>query len=322
MRPRFPEGTGSVWGPATPGRRRGSSLEVIVDRTGSAALARARTHVVGLPDGRVTTVWDVPGPAGAPTLVLLHGVTLTARLNWGGVIEALSGSYRVLLHDLRGHGDGAPAHPFRLEACADDVAAIAGQLGLSEVVPVGYSMGGLVAQLVWRRHPSLVSGLVLCSTTRNTSGALWEQSAAMAMPGMLTAAALLSPMYSLGADVVGTALLDHDTDPHDRRWAQSEMRRTSLVDALAAMNAVCEFSSHSWVGSVDVPTAVLITRHDRVVPPRRQWKLANAVPGSTVFEIDGGHDVFLTSPGRFGTALDAACSTVCGRVAPASALGA
>jgi 3-oxoadipate enol-lactonase len=293
-----------------------------VDPTDSVALGRARTHVVDLPDGRVTTVRDIPGPAGAATLVLLHGVTLTGRLNWGGVLDRLSGSYRVLLHDLRGHGDGAPAQPFRLEACADDVAAIAGQLGLSEIVAVGYSMGGLVAQLLWRRHPSLVSGLVLCSTTRNASGALWEQSAAMAMPGVMTAAALLPPVFAMGADTVGSALLDHDTDPRDRTWALSEMRRTSLVDALSAIKAVCDFSSHSWIGSVNVPTAVLITRHDRVVPPRRQWKLANAVPGSTAFEIDGGHDVFLTDPRRFGTALEAACATVCARVRPASALGA
>jgi len=300
----------------------GFFLEVNVDRTGSTALACARTHAVELPGGRVTTVWDVPGPVGAPTLVLLHGVTLTARLNWGGVVDQLSRSYRVLLHDLRGHGGGAPAHPFRLETCADDVAAIARRLRLAEVIPVGYSMGGLVAQLTWRRHPSLVSGLVLCSTTRNTSGAPWEQSAAMAMPGILTAAALLRPVYALGADLLGSALLDHDTNPRDRWWALSEMRRTSLVDALAAIHAVCEFSSHSWIGSVDVPTAVLITRHDRVVAPGRQWKLANAVPASTVLELDGGHDVFLNSPRRFAAALDAACAAVCTAVRPVSALGA
>jgi 3-oxoadipate enol-lactonase len=38
------------------------------------------------------------------------------------------------------------------------------------------------------------------------------------------------------------------------------MRRISLVDALAAMQAVCEPSSHTWIGSVDVPTAVLVLR--------------------------------------------------------------
>jgi 3-oxoadipate enol-lactonase len=293
-----------------------------VDRTSPTAFACARAHVVYLPGRGRTVVREVPGPPGAPVLVLLHGVTLTAALNWAGVLEQLGRRYRVLLFDQRGHGEGLPAHPFRLEDCADDVAAIAAHFGVPRVVAVGYSMGGLVAQLLWRRHPDLVAGLVLCSTTRNASGALWEQSAALAMPGLLTAAAWLPPMYAMRADMVGSALLDHDTDPLDRRWALSQMRRTSLVDALAAMRAVCEFSSHAWIGGVDVPTAVLVTRHDLVVPAHRQWKLARAVPGSTVIELDGGHDVFLTSPGQFGAALDSACSAVCSAQGSASALGA
>ena len=241
-------------------------------------------------------------------LVLLHGVTLTAALNWRGVVDRLSRRYRVLLLDQRGHGSGLPARPFRLEDCADDVAAVAHQLGVTQVIPIGYSMGGLVAQLVWRRHPGLVGGLVLCSTTRNASGSPWEQSATLAMPGLLTAASWLPLTRMMRADVVGSALLDHDTDPQDRRWAMSEMRRTSLVDALTAMQAVCEFSSHTWIASVDVPTTIIVTRHDRVVPARRQWKLARAMPGSTVIELDGGHDVFLTCPDRFATALEAGCA--------------
>jgi homoserine acetyltransferase len=77
------------------------------------------------------------------------------------------------------------------------------------------------------------------------------------------------------------------------------------------MQAAAEFSSHSWIGSVDVPTAVVVTRHDRIVPPRRQWKLARALPKATVVELDGGHDAFLHSPARFGAAVESACATVC-----------
>jgi 3-oxoadipate enol-lactonase len=294
-----------------------------VDASSPTMLRDARTHLLDLPGRGRAVVWDIPGPPGAPVLVLLHGVTLTAALNWSGVLDELTGHYRVLLLDQRGHGCGLPARPFRLEDCADDVAAVAEQLGLPQVVAVGYSMGGLVAQLLWRRHPELVSGLVLCATTRNTSGSPWEQSAALAMPGLITAANWMPAVRAVRADVIGSALLDHDTDPSDRRWALSEMRRTAMVDALAAMRAVCDFTSHAWIGSVDVPTAVLVTREDRVVPVHRQLKLARAIEGSLVIELDGGHDVFLESPGRFGAALRAACAAVCsGPKATIRALGA
>lgn len=278
------------------------------------ALPGAARRCLELPGRGRTVVWDVAGPPGAPTLLLLHGATLTAALNWSGILPTLSRSYRVLLLDQRGHGDGISTGTFRLEDCADDAAAVAGELGVDRLVAVGYSMGGLVAQLMWRRHPSLVAGLVLCSTARNVSGGAWEQSASLMMPSLVTAAMWMPAAGAMRADLVGSALLDTECNPEQRQRALSEMRRTSLADALAAMQAVGEFTSHSWIASVDVPTAVVVTRHDRVVPPRRQWKLAQALPDATVVEIDGGHDVFLHSPARFAAAVESACAAVCSDV--------
>jgi 3-oxoadipate enol-lactonase len=283
-------------------------MEVSVDRERAPVLPPAT--ILDLPGRGRAVVHDIPGPSDAPALVLLHGAALTARLNWAGVVDTLRRSHRLVLWDLRRHGDGLRTGAFRLEDCADDVAAIARALDLPRVTPVGYSMGGLVAQLVWRRHPELVSGLVLCATSRNVTGGPWEQSASLFMPGLTAAAMWLPAAGLLRADVIGSGLLDTDCDPRDRRWALAEMRRTALGDALAAMQAVCQFSSHAWIGSVDVPSAVVVTEHDRVVPARRQVKLARAIPRCTTVEVDGGHDVFLRSPVRFGAALAAACSAV------------
>ena len=117
-----------------------------------------RTRLVELPGRGVTRVWECAGPPGAGTLVLIHGVTFTAELNWGKAFAPLSRHFRVVAIDLRGHGDGISADPrFRLEDCADDIAALAGTLGIGRFTTVGYSLGGMVAQLLYRRHPSLLS---------------------------------------------------------------------------------------------------------------------------------------------------------------------
>src|SRR6185295_19726590 len=108
---------------------------------------------------------DLPGPPGAPTVFLLHGLGATADLNWFPSYPALSARYRVIAMDHRGHGRGIRSRrPFRLEDCADDVVDVADALGVRSFIPVGYSMGGPIAQLVWRRHRSRVDGLVLCAT--------------------------------------------------------------------------------------------------------------------------------------------------------------
>lgn len=186
----------------------------------------------------------------------------------------------------------------------------------TRLTAVGYSMGGLDAQLLWRRHPQLTAGLVLCATARNVAGSPWERAVALTMPGLVAAATLHPAVQLMRADIAGAALLDRDTDPADCSWAMQQMRRTTLIDALSAVQAVCAFTSDAWIGSVDIPTAVVVTRDDRVVPARRQHKLARAVPNSTLIEIDGGHDVFMDAPGRFAAAVQAACDAV--HAAPAA----
>ena len=102
-------------------------------------------------------------------MVLLHGWTATADLNWGRCYAALGEQYEVIAPDLRGHGGGVRGQ-FSLEACADDTAALLTALGKGPAILVGYSLGGPVATLVWRRHPELVTGLVLCSTAAYFAG--------------------------------------------------------------------------------------------------------------------------------------------------------
>ena len=134
------------------------------------------TRLVELPGRGVTRVWECAGPPGAQTLVLIHGVAFTAELNWGKVFAPLSRHFRVLAIDLRGHGDGIRAGSrFRLEDCADDIAALAEVLDISQFVAVGYSMGGMVAQLLYKRHAPLLSGLVLCATAATSWDHRWSR---------------------------------------------------------------------------------------------------------------------------------------------------
>ncbi|MBA2283374.1 MAG: alpha/beta fold hydrolase, partial [Acidimicrobiia bacterium] len=125
-------------------------------------------RVLDLPGRGRTWVRDIPGPTpDAPVVLLLHGFTATADLNWVTSYSSLAKRYRVLAIDHRGHGRGIRSRrPFRLEDCADDAAAACAALGLERVVACGYSMGGPIAMLLWRRHPALVRGLVLCATAR------------------------------------------------------------------------------------------------------------------------------------------------------------
>src|SRR5258705_13177942 len=83
------------------------------------------------------------GPADAPPVVLLHGITGHARV-WDHLAERLVPGRRVLALDQRGHGDSDPApdDDYPVGPMADDAGAFAGSLELDRLAPPGHPMGG------------------------------------------------------------------------------------------------------------------------------------------------------------------------------------
>ena len=263
-------------------------------------------------DGRGRTfVRQLDGPAGAPTVVLLHGWTATADLNWWATYAPLARHVNVVALDHRGHGQGIRSRqPFRLEQCADDVAALARALGLERIIPVGYSMGGPIAQLVWRRHPELVAGLVLCATSASFVGTARERMLA----GMATGTSTVAGAVPLGR--LASAAVGKWTGWRGRReawWGFEEVVGHDWTQILEAGRRTLRFDSRSWIGDVDVPTAVVVTDDDAVVPTHRQLALAASIPGASVWPVHGGHAVCTTEPERFVPSLIAACRHVAGQ---------
>ena len=83
-----------------------------------------------------------------------------------------------------------------------------------------------------------------------------------------------------------------------------------MATVAAAVAAVGEFTSHEWIGGVDVPVSVLVTTRDSVVPTSRQLKLADAIPHATVISVEGDHSVFVTAPRSFAEKVLEACQAM------------
>jgi 3-oxoadipate enol-lactonase len=268
-------------------------------------------RAVELPGRGTTWVHEAPGPAGAPTVLLLHGWTVTGGINWFTSFPALSERYRVVALDHRGHGRGVRAEErFRLEDCADDAAALADVLGIDTFVPVGYSMGGPVAQLLWKRHRDRIDGLVLCATSRNFRGTPMERALFTAFGGLSIAARVTPVPWRQGLNARINLRRWDETDLG--RWARSEVTRNDPRALIEAGHALGRFSSHEWIGDLDVPAAVLVTEHDTVVPPARQRRLATSIPGVAIHSVAGDHSACVMRPERFVPRLLVACADVLG----------
>jgi len=256
--------------------------------------------------GRIRVV-EYKGSEGAPTLMLLHGLAATGPLNWFTAFSELADRYHVVAVDHRGHGQGIPTRRFRLKDCADDVIAVADALGIRKFIAVGYSMGGPIAKLCWSRHPERVRGLVLCATARHFTPQQYPVLTRAILPGAVVGARL-APKLVLGQIIEG--MVRDIPAPNVRDYVRREMSGSDPAALAQATRAVLRFSSRNWASNIAVPTAVVVTTRDKIVPTRRQYALAAAIPGAKQFEVDGDHFACARRKTNFVGQLLAACDHV------------
>ena len=116
------------------------------------------------PDG-VPIHFEVHG-TGRPALVLVHGWSCD-RGYWENQLGHFARQYQVVAVDLAGHGEsGLERRDWTMPAFGQDVAAVAEQLGLEQVVLIGHSMGGPVIVEAARLLPDRLVGLVGVDTYR------------------------------------------------------------------------------------------------------------------------------------------------------------
>jgi 3-oxoadipate enol-lactonase len=266
--------------------------------------------------GRGTTYAVDSGPTttDAPTFVLLHSVACTGLLTWYPSLELVRRFGRVVVFDQRGHGSGITSPRFLLEECADDVAALADELGIDTFIPVGFSMGSLVAQLIWRRHRDRTDGLVLCAGAARFGG-----TAAYQRFGTGIFAAVLDTFSPQPARLAVAPSLDHGYF-NDYRWALGQFRATSSGAMLRALAELLRFDSRQWIADVDVPTSVVVTLRDRVVSARDQRWMAEQIAGAHTVTVDAGHACCTLAPKAFLPGLQSALESITGAAGPASEL--
>ncbi|MFZ1139842.1 MAG: alpha/beta fold hydrolase [Candidatus Sulfotelmatobacter sp.] len=107
---------------------------------------------------------------GGPPVVLLHPFPANHEF-WLPVAEVLATKYRVVMPDLRGHGDsGVGEGPATMEKHAADIARVMDNAGVGRAPLVGVSIGGYALFEFWRKHRGRVAALGLCNTKAPADG--------------------------------------------------------------------------------------------------------------------------------------------------------
>jgi pimeloyl-ACP methyl ester carboxylesterase len=245
----------------------------------------------------------------APTLLLLHGWTASSDVQFFTAYESLARDYSIIGVDHRGHGRGMrPNRAFSLEDCADDAAAVVRALGVRSVISVGYSMGGPISLLVWQRHSDLVDGMVFQATALEWNATRAERNKWRFIHVTSPIVRRLTTPRTLRFMVRRALPRGHELSRY-LPWLVGEMRRNDQWMIAEAGRSLAKFDARVFAQGINVPTSVVLTTNDQLVPPVKQQALAATV-GATVIEIAGDHFVSFNQPREYDAVTNTAIELV------------
>lgn len=222
--------------------------------------------------------YRVAGSAVGVPLVLANSLGTDARI-WDDVIAALSGAYRIISYDKRGHGlSDAPDGDYRLDDHVDDLAGLLAHLDVQRAVLAGVSVGGLIAQGFALRHPTLLAGLILCDTAPKIGdAAMWNGRIASVREGGLAAIAegVMARWFTEGFR------RDHPTELAGWRTMFERIPVAGYIGTCASLR---DADLSDQIGAINVPTLVVVGAEDISTPPELVRDAASRIPRAH-FEI-------------------------------------
>ena len=250
--------------------------------------------------GKVRIAYDRAGTG--PLVVFLHGIGGN-RHNWDGQLPVFAKRYCAVAWDARGYGDSDDTdHPLQFRDFADDLARLLDHLRAERAHVVGLSMGGMIAQDFYGRHPHRAATLVLADTNSGF-GATDQRAQEEFVARRLRPLEAGITMEEFGKQIVETLVArDAITEARATMMASYCMvRRACYVQALRAVMATDFRPIHP---RIKVPALVVVGSEDRVTPLAESASLVRAIAGAEQVVIPGsGHMANLEKPGEFNSAV-------------------
>jgi 3-oxoadipate enol-lactonase len=231
----------------------------------------------------IQTRYSLTGPAGAPVVVLSHGLAADLTM-WHPQIEALSRSFTVIAYDIRGHGgSGATPGDYSLALLAHDVLALLDALDIDKAHYVGLSLGGMIGQQFGAAHGERLASLTLCATTSDAPKASWQ--------------ARIVEARQIGVPPLVEATVDRWVTPafkqaHPELMAQMRamVLGTSLDGYLGCAAAIRDMTIAEGLSRIVAPTLVIAGTADTSTPLTVLERIAGSIRGAELQTIpDAAH---------------------------------
>lgn len=266
---------------------------------------------IALPNGETLAYID-RGDRSAPVVVLIHGYTDSAR-DWVPMLPYLSKQYRLILVDIRGHGQSSkPECCYTRLDFAYDIKLLLDALGVRKADIVGHSLGSIIAQTFAEYWPERTAHVVLISSTGG------EPPGRPKKPGFDFAAEIRKLKEPIDPDSPfmiawwdSPTPVDPDFIRRQRKDAAGIPLRVWLAvldQALPAANVYGDLQS--TLPRLKAPTLLIWGSKDPIMEEDVRQSLRDALPHAQVKIFDGlGHNPFWEDPKGVADAVNAFLKT-------------
>ena len=227
-----------------------------------------------------------------PAILLSHGYSATCRM-WDAQVAALRDRFRVIVWDMRGHGQSdAPADPaaYSEVATVADMAALLRTCGTPRAVIAGLSLGGYMSLAFHLRHPDHVRALKLF----DTGPGFRNDSARHAWNGRARARA--TELETRGFAALGSS---------DEVRMSQHRSAAGLAGAARGMLTQQDDAVIRSLETIHVPTLVLVGANDTNFIAATDYMAAKIPRATKVVVPDAGHASNLHQPAAFNQAVEA-----------------
>lgn len=214
---------------------------------------------------------DEGDPNGAP--VLFSNSLATTMHLWDPILPHLSKGLRIIRYDMRGHGETeVPPAPYNMGTLVKDAEALLTHLKVKDVLMVGLSIGGMVAQGLAVKRLDLVRAMVLSNTAAKIGGAtMWNERFDTVRAKGLTALsdATMQRWFSR----------DFQANPAIAHW-RAMFEATDPEGYIGCGNAVLGTDFYTPTSGLRLPTLGIAGSEDGATPPDLVRETINLIPGA------------------------------------------
>jgi 3-oxoadipate enol-lactonase len=229
-----------------------------------------------------------------PVIVFINSLGTDFRI-WDEVMAALGDRYAYVLHDKRGHGlSDVGSTPYSIDDHVADLIALLDHLSVEKAIIWGLSVGGLIAQGLYRRRPDLVQALVLSNTAHKIGNAdMWNDR--------------IAQIEQDGIEPLVDGVMERWFTPAFRKpdnaaylGARTMLARQDRHGYAATCAAIRDADFTEAANAIAVPTLCVAGDGDASTPPELVGSLSALIAGSRLAVIENcGHIPCLEQPAAY-----------------------